>query len=277
MNMNPWKWRVLRAGNFRLDGGSMFGIIPKGIWSTWSPPDEYNRIAMQTNCLLLENGSRKVLVETGYGNKWSQKERAIYAMEDRTILDALAEIDIDPADISSVILTHLHFDHAGGITRTDSNGNIHLNFPNAEVIVQSQEWEDAIDNRSTMSKTYLKSNLDPIADCVRLVEGRADVLPGITLEPLKGHTWGIQGAIIETLEGTIAFPSDLMPTVAHIHPSASMGYDMLPHQNMLTKQWFLEQAYELGWNIILGHEAGNPHHVLHRDENNRFILMPMTS
>ncbi|MCP4894453.1 MAG: MBL fold metallo-hydrolase, partial [Actinomycetales bacterium] len=116
MSEQTWKWRVLRAGGLRLDGGGMFGIIPKAMWSGWTTPDEENRIGLSTNCLLLENGTRRVLVETGCGDKWTERERANYGLESRTVMDALLEQDVDPDSIDTVITTHLHFDHAGGLT-----------------------------------------------------------------------------------------------------------------------------------------------------------------
>ena len=261
MSPPPWSWRLLRAGTFRLDGGSMFGIIPKGIWSTWTPPDENNRIALQTNCLLLERGNERVLIETGCGSKWTDKERSIYAMEDRTILDALAEIDVEPGSISTVIVSHLHFDHAGGLTHLDADGAPTRSFQNATVIVQQTEWADAIANKSTMSKTYLRSHLDGIEPCVRLIDGAEEVLPGLSVEPLIGHTWGMQGIFFTDDAGTVAFPADLMPTVAHVHRAASMGYDMLPYDTMRTKEEFLDRAAKNSWRIVLGHEPGEAIHT----------------
>jgi glyoxylase-like metal-dependent hydrolase (beta-lactamase superfamily II) len=236
----------------------MFGIIPKAIWSKWTKPDEQNRIPLQTNCLLLDDGSQKVLIETGCGGKFSEKERAIYALEERTIVDALGEVNVKPEEISTVIVTHLHFDHAGGLTRLKESGEPACVFPSAEVVVQRQEWEDAMANKSTMSKTYLSSHLEPIRESVRPVDGIVEVIPGIRVEPLVGHTWGMQGVFFQDDDGEIAFPADLMPTAAHVHPAASMGYDMLPYETMRTKQAFLDRAAAAGWRILLGHEPGEP-------------------
>ena len=256
MQTHQWSWTLLRAGAFRLDGGSMFGIIPKTFWSKWTEVDERNRIPMQANCLLLDDGDRKVLVETGCGGKWSDKERTIYAMENRTIRHALEEHEVDPKDISAVVVTHLHFDHAGGLTELGSNGEPQPVFPNAEVFVQKQEWEDALANRSTMSRTYLRSHLDPIREQVRTIDGIKEVLPGIRVEPLPGHTWGMQGIFFADAERTVVFPGDLMPTQAHVHPAASMAYDMLPHTSMENKATFLSRAADEGWTIVLDHEPG---------------------
>ncbi|MHC4348263.1 MAG: MBL fold metallo-hydrolase [Planctomycetota bacterium] len=141
-----WKWKLLRAGAFRLDGGGMFGVVPKTIWSRMVEADENNRIGMQTNCLLLEDGRKKVLVETGYGDKWTPKERGFWDLEDRTVVDALREAGCSP-------VTHLHFDHAAALTRNDADGNPVPTFPNARIVTQQQEWDDALANKSTMHRT----------------------------------------------------------------------------------------------------------------------------
>ena len=138
-----WKWTLLDAGRFALDGGSMFGVVPKALWSKLVEPDVKNRIPEACNCVLLENSGERVLIETGFGGGWNEKEVDMFAMNGVTILDALKENNIDPDSIDTVILSHLHFDHAAGITL----------LPNAKVIVQKQEWEDANNNRSTMNRT----------------------------------------------------------------------------------------------------------------------------
>lgn len=254
---HAWRVTPLRAGAFRLDGGGMFGLIPKTIWSTWTAADESNRIALACNCLLLEDGSRRVLVETGFGDKWSEKDRGIYALERRTVVDALAERGVGPSSIDHVVVTHLHFDHAAGLTR-QADDAIGPTFPNAEIVVQRREWDDAVANRSTMTRTYLRSHLDPIRERIRPVDGSGEVLPGIAVRPLVGHTWGQQGILIRTVEGITAFPADLVPTSHHVHLAASMGYDVLPYENMLNKREFLAEAAGEGWTVVLDHEPETP-------------------
>lgn len=247
----------VRAGSFRLDGGAMFGLIPRTFWSTWMAPDAENRIALQTNCLLLDDGARKVLVETGYGDKWTAKERAIYCLESRTIVDALREIDVAPEAIDDVIVTHLHFDHAAGLTRARPDGTFELTFPRATIHVQRQEWEDALANRSTMTRTYLRSHLDPIRPRVRLLDGAVEALAGIAVRPLVGHTWGQQGVFVrDESDGITVFPADLLATVHHAHLAANMGYDVLPYENMLNKREFLKEAAGEGYVLALDHEPG---------------------
>lgn len=260
---------MLRAGAFMLDGGAMFGIVPKPLWTRLVTPDEKNRIPMQTNCLLLEGHGKLVLIETGIGNKFDEKKRGIYAMEDRCILDALAEEGVDPGAITDVIVTHLHFDHAGGLTHSDGAGGAVSSFPNASVHTQKLEWEDALANKSTMHSTYLRDHLDPVAGQIKTFEGSGEVLPGIRVEPLPGHTWGQQGVFFQgdgvAEGGTVVFPGDLIPTVHHASPTYGMAYDVLPYESMVQKERFLGRAAAESWTVVLDHEVGDA--VVRVEEN----------
>jgi len=256
---STWRWQLLRAGAFRLDGGAMFGVVPKALWSRVAPADEQNRIALQTNCLLLEREGTRVLVETGYGGKWSEKDRAIFAMEPRTVVDALAEVGVAPSDIDHVVVTHLHFDHAAGLTALGEDGATPAPvFPRARIVVQRLEWDDACANKSTMTATYLKSHLTPIADRVRLVDGEAEVLPGIHVFPVPGHTWGQQAVRFDDGDGPVCFPGDVVPTRNHAGLAFNMAYDQLPYQNLLTKQDLFARARAEGWRLVLDHEPDAP-------------------
>jgi glyoxylase-like metal-dependent hydrolase (beta-lactamase superfamily II) len=255
---HSWSWQLLRAGSFRLDGGSMFGIVPKPLWAKLTTPDDRNRIDLQTNCLLLDDGSHKVLIETGYGGKWNQKDRDIFHLQDRTILDALREVDAAPETIDHIIVTHLHFDHAGGLTHLNPAGEANRSFPGAAIFVQKTEWNDALANKTTMKKTYLRDHLDPVADQVRLIEGETEILPGLHAWPMIGHTWGHQAVRFRDAEGIVCFPGDVMPTINHAGSAFNMGYDMLPYENMLSKRALLERAAEEKWRLVIGHETGDP-------------------
>jgi glyoxylase-like metal-dependent hydrolase (beta-lactamase superfamily II) len=171
MSSAPHRITPLLTGAFRLDGGGMFGLIPKSMWSQWTTPDADNRIALATRSLLVETArDGLVLVEAGCGDKWTDKERAMYALERRTAVDALREVGVSPADIAHVVVTHLHFDHAGGLTLAADGGPVPT-FPRARVHVQRIEWHDALANKSTMTRTYLRTHLDPIASQVELHDG----------------------------------------------------------------------------------------------------------
>ena len=264
------KTRFLTTGAFRLDGGGMFGLIPKTMWSKWTEADADNRIALATRSLLVESRDGLVLVEAGCGDKWTAKERAMYALAPRTAVDALAEIGVEPRDIAHVVLTHLHFDHAAGLTREDA-GTLVPVFPNARVHVQRQEWVDALANKSTMTRTYLRTHLDPIACVVELHDGMATPLDRIALIPTPGHTWGHQSVLVlpdgsDASSPPVLFAGDACPTLHHAHPAASLGYDMLAYDAMLSKREILGRAAREGWLIAFDHD---PQHawaqVMERD------------
>lgn len=274
---HSWSWQLLRAGTLRLDGGGMFGVVPKTIWEKVCPSDDLNRILLNTNCLLLDDGSTKVLIESGCGDKWSDKERGFYDIQRRTVLDALAEVGVAPEQINHVIVSHLHFDHAGGLTRLNDRGEAVTTFPHAPVHVQRVEWDDALANKSTMTKTYLRSHLDPIAERVKLIDGEREILPGISVAPVPGHTWGMHAIRFSDAQGIVCFAGDVIPTVHHVGLAFSIGYDMLPYQNMLTKKALLERAARENWRLALDHEPG---HAVARvrpseDKPGQFVFEPV--
>lgn len=260
----------------------MFGIIPRAIWSKLAAPDDENRIPLQTNCLLLDDGQgTRILIETGFGDKWSDKERGFYDLERRCVADAIRETEIAPKDINHVVVTHLHFDHAAGLTTLDDDGQPVPVFPGATIHVQKTEWEDALAGKSTMNRTYLRNHLDPIADQVRLHDGEVEIFPGagVHVFPVPGHTWGQQAVSFADEHGIIVFPGDVMPTANHVHPAFSMGYDMEPYTNMLTKQRLLERAADEGWRIVIDHEPGDAIVTVEPDPDapGRYRLRPAAS
>ena len=260
-----WNWTLLDAGHFRLDGGSMFGVVPKALWSKLVKPDSENRIPQACNCVLLEKDNKRVLLECGYGTGWTDHEVDMYAMDGRTIVDALHEHDIDPDTIDTVILTHLHFDHAAGVEL----------IPNANVILQKQEWGDSNSGRSTMRKTFLKRFLDSIEPRMTLLDGSQELMDGIQVTNRVGHTWGLQTVEFQDELGTVCFVSDVMPTRNHVGLSYSMGYDMLPWDNMETKRALLTQACDERWRLVLYHESDTPVVTVEQDGKGRFCLIPV--
>ncbi len=197
--MVRYSWKLLRGAEFKLDGGSMFGLIPRTVWSRAVSPDERGRIPVQHNCLLLERSGpapsdvpgapKLVLIEVGTGDKLDEKSREIFSMERRSITDALHEVDCRAEDIGAVVTTHLHFDHSGALTRlaragetpdwtgpaggmagTRPDHGVKLTFPNAPVYTQAREWTDALANKSVMTRTYFRDHLEPVKDRVRLVD-----------------------------------------------------------------------------------------------------------
>jgi glyoxylase-like metal-dependent hydrolase (beta-lactamase superfamily II) len=268
----------------------MFGLIPRVAWSKWFAPgviDDQNRMPMQTNSLLLESSGKLVVVEVGIGDKMSAKEHSMYAQEmqpadavnpgrPRSIHDALEEAGARPQDISAVICTHLHFDHAGGLTRLAAPGadpdRPVLTFPNALVFTQKQELDDAIAGRSTMNKTYLRNHLnDAVRERFRLIEGEREIpgFPGIRVIPVPGHTWGQQVVAIDaTVRGerrTVVFCNDVMPTALHCRPTTNLSYDVEPYTSMLERVKLLDRAADERWILVLDHEPGKPVFTVRRE------------
>jgi glyoxylase-like metal-dependent hydrolase (beta-lactamase superfamily II) len=240
-----------------------------------------------------------VLIETGSGNKFDEKNRKIFGLSDRSIIDALADVNVACEAIGHVIVSHLHFDHAGGLVRKDDNAEagIALTFPNAQVIVQRREWNDARANNSVMTRTYLPENLEPIREQVRLVESPApfpsshhpakdesparplatritSVLPGIDVFRIPGHTWGQQAIRFTDDRGrTVVFCADLIPTIHHVGSAYNMAYDVEPYISTVTRRWFLQAALENDWLLVLDHEPGNPCQRVRNDGKGWFQLV----
>ena len=314
-----YSWRLLRAGSFRLDGGSMFGLIPRSVWSRSVPVDEKGRITVEHNCLLLEGGGRLVVIEAGTGDKLDQRSRDLFGMGDRDIRAALSEAGCRCEDINAVVTTHLHFDHGGGLTRTCPAGEkpdwfgpasgmagsrpdhgVKLTFPNARLFTQRREWDDALANRSVMTRTYFRDHLEPLRDRVVLVDSPRpfptglvpdrDELPLLTVEmretPLPGlpgvsvllapgHTWGQQAIKFEDASGrTVVFVPDVMPTAAHVGQAYSLAYDVEPYTSCVTRHWLLHEAAERGWLLVLDHEPGHPCFTVKRNDRGWFDLVP---
>jgi len=163
-----------------------------------------------------------------------------------------------PEQIDHVIVTHLHFDHAAGLTTKTVPDTVFPTFPKATIHVQAREWHDALANKSTMSRTYLREHLDPIKDHVKLVDGESEILPGLSVWPMPGHTWGQQAVRFNDGHGVVCFPGDVIPTVNHAGLPFSLGYDMEPYTNMLSKKALLGRANFEDWRLVLDHEPGLP-------------------
>jgi len=249
---------LLDGGHLWLDGGAMFGIIPKPVWSRLTEVDELNRIPLAMTCLLVETAGRRLLIETGAGEpgKYSDKERGFFRFGPHWIVDSLHAAGVEPGAIDYVILTHLHFDHAGGGTVADGGGGYRPTFPNARYVVQRGEWEDAVGGHAVMTATYRPENLAPLeaAGVLSLVEGEAEIVPGVRVRPLPGHTRHQQGVILSGGGRCAVQPGDLMPTAAHVGLRYNMAYDLLPHENMLTKEGLLEAGSDQGWTLLLGQD-----------------------
>ena len=257
---------AIQAGGQKLDGGAMFGVVPKPLWEKRIPADDRNRIALGMRCLLVEHPSGLILIDTGAGNKENPKFKDIYGLENEgadgaTMLeDGLKEIGVAPGDISLVINTHLHFDHAGGNTRTSREGSLEVSFPNATYIVRRGEYDYARNANERTAASYFDRNYTPIeaAGKLEFVTREKQIVKGIRVVPTPGHTPFHQSILIESGSERAFYLGDLVPTHAHLPLPWIMGYDVEPLVTLETKRTILKQAHEEQWLLIFEHDATVP-------------------
>jgi glyoxylase-like metal-dependent hydrolase (beta-lactamase superfamily II) len=254
---------ALEGGRQHLDGGAMFGVVPKPLWEKRIPADERNRIPLALRCLLVETPAALVLIDTGVGNKDSDKFREIYGIENASadlrptqLEDAIAAAGYGPEDIDVVIDSHLHFDHAGGNTVITEDGELVLSFPRARYVAQQGEFEYAHWQNERVQASYLPDNFDPVqrAGRLELVAGEAEVVPGVRVLPTPGHTPHHTSIVISSEDETACFLADLVPTSAHLPLPWIMGYDVEPLVTLETKRRLLRQAREQDWLLVFEHD-----------------------
>jgi len=259
---------TLEGGLQRLDGGAMFGVVPRTLWKTRIEPDDRNRIPLAMRCVLVEHSDGLVLIDTALGNKEDPKFLDIYGVENdglegaTQLEDALASAGFLPRDVKWVINTHLHFDHAGGNTtmdpdlENDPRRHIRMTFPNATYVVQRGELEFARHTNERTRASYLPHNFEPVAaaDRWRLLEGDGEILPGIRARVTPGHVPWHQVLLIESGGETAVFVGDLFPTIAHLPLPWIMGYDLEPLRTLESKRAFLADAVAGGWQMIFEHD-----------------------
>jgi len=249
---------ALEAGTQHLDGGAMFGVVPKPLWERRIPADERNRIPLALRCLLVEHGDGLVLIDTGIGNKEDEKFRGIYGVENtgqagRTQLeDALNALGHTPNDIRWVINTHLHFDHAGGDLWRDPSGTIVTAFPKARYVVQRGELEFARHPNERTAGSYLTHNFDGVP--FTLIDGETELLPGIRCLPTPGHVPFHQSVLLESNGERACFLADLVPTSAHLPLPWIMGYDLAPLVTLESRRRLYQRAEGEGWLLVFEHD-----------------------
>ena len=259
------KIHALQAGLQQLDGGAMFGVVPKTLWERKIPADAKNRIPLGMRCLLIEHPDGLVLVDTGAGDKESEKFYGIYGIENGPVGDtgptqlesALAEAGFAPSDVSVVINSHLHFDHAGGNTRRGDGGQPALSFPNARYVVRRGEWDWAHRTNERTSASYFGHNFDPLhaAGQLELIDQDCEVVAGISLRHTPGHTPHHQGILVESGGERLFYLADLAPTTAHVPLPWIMGYDVEPLVTLETKRSLWVEASDESWTVVFEHDA----------------------
>ncbi len=256
--IGPYALYTIETGRFGLDGGAMFGIVPKPLWEKNIPADARNRIPLNMRCLLLEGPDRLILVDTGIGDTFDEKRRDIFAVDHdyAELHRSLRAAGFGAEDVTDVVLTHLHFDHCGGATRYDDAGEPTLTFPHARYYVQRAHWEWARTSNPKEDGSFLAENLDPLAASGRLkfTEGDEELLPGIEVMTVNGHTRGQQLVRITDSDTTLVFVADLLPTVHHLRPAWTMAYDVEPLVTIAEKADFLERAVAEDWQLFFEHD-----------------------
>jgi glyoxylase-like metal-dependent hydrolase (beta-lactamase superfamily II) len=261
MKFGELEFHILTDGTFRLDGGAMFGVIPKPMWERVAPADERNRITLAMNSLLIRAGGKIILVETGAGDKWDAKRRDIYAFEGKRLLEQLAEHGVRPEDVDIVVNTHLHFDHCGWNTRV-VDGKVVLTFPNARYVVHRGQLDHARHPTERDQASYFAENFEPIAAADRwdLASSQLDfnVVPGIDLMATTGHTTDMMCVRLSGGGQTAVFLADLVPTSAHLGWPWIMGFDLYPMMTLDAKKKWLPEIAREGWLAFFGHDAKMP-------------------
>lgn len=256
---------ALQAGLQQLDGGAMFGVVPKTLWERKIPADARNRIPLGMRCLLVEHPDALTLIDTGVGNKEAEKFRGIYGIENAPVgqagptqlESALAEAGFSPADVTLVISSHLHFDHAGGNTFVDASGAVAPSFPNARYVARRGEWDWAHDTNERTAASYFGRNYDPILDAglLDLVDDDREILPGVGLRHTPGHTPHHQGILVSSGSERMFFAADMAPTVAHVPLPWIMGYDVEPLRTLESKRRIWAEAADEGWTVVFEHDS----------------------
>jgi glyoxylase-like metal-dependent hydrolase (beta-lactamase superfamily II) len=275
LKLGNLEFHVLLDGHVYLDGGAMFGVIPKVMWEKKIPADARNRIQLAMNCLLIHAGGKNILVETGAGGKMSPKLRDIYGLDGPFLNDRLRDHGLDRTEIDIVINTHLHFDHCGGNTRVEKD-KVVASYPNAKYVVQRGEFEHAKNPNERDCASYFAENYVPIeaAGKLALLEADRAIAPGVELIRVPGHTANMQCVKLTGGGKTAFFFADLVPTAAHLPLPWIMGYDLYPMTTLENKKKWIPEAIQEGWIALFGHDAKAPAgHV--RDRNGVWELEPI--
>ncbi len=269
----------LLDGFFRLDGGAMFGVVPKPLWQRRAEPDERNRILMGIRPLVVR-GRKTLIIDAGIGDKMSDKNRDIYGIDRTQNLDrSLASAGLSPDDVEVVLASHLHFDHAGGFTVEESPGRLAPRFRRARYIARAGEWEDATHPHERNHASYLLENYVPLmeAGVLDLMPGDGPVMPGVRVVRTGGHTMHHQIVLIESGGKTAVFAADLVPSVAHIDVPWIMGYDLYPMDTLAFKRRFIREAIEREYLIFFEHDPAVAAGYIREKDGRKYVESLITS
>jgi glyoxylase-like metal-dependent hydrolase (beta-lactamase superfamily II) len=274
--LGDFELKVVSDGTYPLDGGAFFGVVPKTMWSKKVQADERNLIQAGLNSLLIRTGKHTVLVETGVGNKLSEKMVKIYG-QPAELIENLAAVGVRPEDIDVVINTHLHFDHCGWNT-VRMGDSVVATFPNAKYYVQRGEWEYAQQPSERDAISYLTDNYDPLVRSgqMELIEGSREIVPGVRVEKFPGHTAHMQAVIVESAGQAACYISDLIPTSAHVDLVWGMAFDLFPLDTIASRKRYYERALPGKWLTVFTHDHQVPWAHVERDEKGKFAARPLS-
>ncbi|MBX7223638.1 MAG: MBL fold metallo-hydrolase [Blastocatellia bacterium] len=260
-NLGSFKLDVISDGTFYLDGGAMFGVVPRVVWEKVMPPDDRHRIRLGLNTLLVRTPHETILIDTGIGTKWNAKQVDMYGIRhETTVPQSLAAIGLEVSDITLVINTHLHFDHAGGNTIRREDGSLTATFPQARYLVQQAEYEHACSPHERDRASYMAENWEPLLESGQLefTQGTEEVSPGVTVIPIRGHNDFTQCVSIRSDGQTAFFWADVIPTTNHLPFAWVMGYDLYPVELVENKKQWIPRAAQENWVNIFEHDADCP-------------------
>ena len=277
MKFGNYRVEVIPDCEFRLDGGAMFGVVPRNLWARANPPDDQNRIRLNMNCLFIEAEGERILIDTGIGEKWNEKHRAMYGINrTRSFDESLKAIaGVAATDITIVINTHLHFDHAGGNSIRNDTGQAVPAFPNARYFISQAEYEHAESPTERDRASYFPENWQPMKETGQLELKATDyeVVPGLTMETHAGHNRSMQCPRLAR-EGKVLFGfADLVPTRAHVPYAWVMGYDLYPVETVEAKKKLLPQAEQENWTCLFYHDPDQAFGKI-VEENGKLRVLP---
>ena len=269
LTLGDFELIAVSDGTYHLDGGVLFGVVPKIMWEKKMHADEKNRVPTGLNSVVVRTGEHTVLIETGIGNKLSEKMVQIYGQPAK-LLDGLSAVRVSPEDIDIVINTHLHFDHCGWNT-IHKGERVVSTFPKATYYVQRGEWEHARQQHERDRISYLSPNYDPLVESgqMRLLQGDQEIVPGISVKVFPGHTRDMQAVIIQSRGKTACYISDLIPTTSHLDLAWGTGFDLFPLETIDNRKRYYGQALPENWLTIFTHETGIPWAHLEKNEKGK--------